>query len=105
VFSGSFPVLDVHEGERVCVTGPVSEFFGMSQITATAAGSLVLPAAAADLPAPATLVLPVVGDLNDYHEQYEGMRVAFAEPLYVSEYFEVAGLERHAHTCRRLPCQ
>ncbi|MGH8241260.1 MAG: hypothetical protein ACREXP_30175, partial [Steroidobacteraceae bacterium] len=44
VFSGSFPVLDVHEGERVCVTGPVSEFFGMSQITATAAGSLVLTA-------------------------------------------------------------
>ncbi len=94
VFSGSFPSLDVHEGERVCVTGPVSEFFGMTQITATAAGSLVLTAAAADLPAPATLVLPVVGNRNDYYEQHEGMRVAFAEPLYVSEYFEVPAMDR-----------
>lgn len=90
VFSGSFPALDVHEGERVCVRGPVSEFFGMSQITATAAGSLVLTASNVALPEPATLVLPVVGDINDYYEQYEGMRVAFAEPLFVSEYFEVA---------------
>src|SRR5688500_17487021 len=57
VFSGSFPTLDVHEGERVCVTGPVSEFFGMSQITATAAGSVVLTAAAVDMPEPATLAL------------------------------------------------
>lgn len=90
VFSGSFPTLDVHEGERVCVTGPVSEFFGMSQITATAAGSLALTAPAVALPEPATLVLPVVGDRNDYYEQYEGMRVTFAERLHVSEYFEVA---------------
>lgn len=90
VFSGSFPALDVREGQKVCVTGPVSEFFGMTQITATAANSLMLVADAVPLPDPATIRLPVVGDLNDYYERYEGMRIQFSEPLYVAEYFEVA---------------
>lgn len=90
VFSGNAPALDVQEGDKVCVTGPVSEFFGMTQVSATAAGSIALVEANSVLPAPATLDLPVVGDLNDYYEQYEGMRVKFADPLDVSEYFEVA---------------
>lgn len=90
VFSGSSPPLDVQEGQRVCVTGRVSEFFGMTQVTAAAAGSIALIAANATLPEPVTIDLPVVGDLHDYYEQYEGMRVQFADSLYVSEYFEVA---------------
>lgn len=90
VFTGSAPSLDVREGQQICVRGPVSEFFGMTQLTATAAGSLTLSAASASLPPPATIDLPVVGDINDYYEQREGMRVAFADTLYVSEYFEVA---------------
>jgi predicted extracellular nuclease len=90
IFTGSAPVLDVQEGQRVCVSGPVSEFFGMTQLTATAAGSLTLVATDVPPPEAATIDLPVVGDLNDYYEQYEGMRVQFSKPLYVSEYFEVA---------------
>jgi predicted extracellular nuclease len=90
VFTGNAPVLDVLEGQRICVTGAVSDFFGMTQITATAAGSLVKTADDSVLPTPAELALPVAGDLNDYYEQFEGMRVRFAQPLYVAEYFEVA---------------
>jgi uncharacterized protein len=90
VFSGSAPALDVLEGQTVCVTGPVSEFFGMTQITAAAAGSLSLVKSGGALPTPAVLDLPVVGDLQDFYEQYEGMRVQFSDKLYVSEYFEVA---------------
>jgi predicted extracellular nuclease len=90
VFTGNAPALDVQEGQKVCVTGPVSEFFGMTQVTATAAGSLALVAASAPLPDPALLHLPVIGDLNDHYEQHEGMRVQFADVLHVSEYFEVA---------------
>src|SRR5688500_3398311 len=42
VFTGSAPVLDVQEGQKVCVLGRVSEFFGMTQLTATASGSLTI---------------------------------------------------------------
>jgi predicted extracellular nuclease len=90
VFSGSNPPLDVAEGQRICVTGQVSEFFGMTQVSATTSGSLRLMASNVPLPAPAALALPVTGDLNDYYEQYEGMRVRYASSLHVSEYFEVA---------------
>jgi predicted extracellular nuclease len=90
VFTGSAPSLDVQEGQTVCVSGPVSEFFGMTQVTAALAGSLALVGEGSALPPAATLDLPVVGDINDYYEQFEGMRVRFADTLYVSEYFEVA---------------
>ncbi len=90
IFTGNAPVLDVEEGQQVCITGRVSEFFGMTQVTATAAGSLTLVADNAPLPAPATIDLPISGDINDVYEQREGMRVQFSDPLYVSEYFEVA---------------
>ncbi|HVF18403.1 MAG TPA: ExeM/NucH family extracellular endonuclease, partial [Steroidobacteraceae bacterium] len=90
VFTGSVPPLDVQEGQTVCVTGFVSEFFGMTQVTAANAGSLELVNDHVPLPAPSVLQLPVVGDINDYYEQFEGMRVSFASPLYVAEYFEVA---------------
>ena len=90
VFTGNAPALDVQEGQKVCVSGVVSEFFGMTQLTATTAGSLALVATDVLLPAAATVDLPIAGDLNDYYEQYEGMRVQFSKPLYVSEYFEVA---------------
>jgi predicted extracellular nuclease len=90
VFTGNSPPLDVLEGQQVCVTGAVSEFFGMTQISAPAAGSVVLSAPSTELPTPAVLDLPIVGNRDDYYEQFEGMRVSFADRLYVSEYFEVA---------------
>lgn len=105
IFTGSTPVLDVQEGERICIRGRVSEFFGMTQLTATAAGSLVLTQSGAGLPDPATLELPVVGDLNDYYERFEGMRVQFSEPLFVSEYFELARYGQIVLTQDRRPYQ
>jgi uncharacterized protein len=90
VFTGNAPALDVHEGQKVCVRGPVSEFFGMTQVSATAADAITPIAESTPLPAPATIDLPVMGNVNDYYEQFEGMRVKFADTLYVSEYFEVA---------------
>jgi predicted extracellular nuclease len=90
VFTGNSPVLDVQEGDRICVRGTVSEFFGMTQITATAAGSIVLTEAGVALPSAAQITLPVVGDLDAFYERFEGMRVRFTNPLYVAEYFELA---------------
>jgi predicted extracellular nuclease len=89
VFTGT-PRLDVTEGERICVTGPVSEFFGLTEITATAVNSLVRTASSAALPPAAEVAMPVTGNVDAYFEQFEGMRVHFAQPLYVAEYFEVA---------------
>lgn len=86
--SGNF-LTDVNEGDRVRVTGIVTEFFGETQITASAvevtgSGSI----------APVNVDLPVVevitnsdGELIANLEQYEGMLVSFNEALTVDEYF------------------
>ncbi len=71
---------DVAAGEVVRVRGAVSEFNGMTEITASQiwhCGSGTV--------APTTLALPVssVGDF----EVYEGMLVTFPQPLVISEYF------------------
>jgi predicted extracellular nuclease len=97
VFTGNAAPLDVQEGDKVQVTGAVSEYFGMTQLTATAAGSVVLAADNADAATnlaevPATGIgLPAAGvDVDDYYEQFEGMLVRFDDTMVVSEYFEVA---------------
>ena len=33
---------------------------------------------------------PIVGDVNDFYEAREGMKVTFVDTLTVSEYFELA---------------
>ncbi|MCL6435463.1 MAG: ExeM/NucH family extracellular endonuclease [Leptolyngbyaceae cyanobacterium HOT.MB2.61] len=92
VFTGNTAPLDVQEGQIVRLTGAVSEFFGMTQVSATTAGSITLVNGGNNLAlVPPTIIgLPVTGDINDFYEQYEGMRVQFADKLYVSEYFELA---------------
>lgn len=100
VFCAACPVA-VEVGDKVQVTGPSSEFFGMSQLSATTAGSIMVMASDQALPTPAALDLPVPGGpfadlasataaINAYYEQYEGMLVRFADTLTVSEYFELA---------------
>ncbi|MEO8502733.1 MAG: ExeM/NucH family extracellular endonuclease [Acidobacteriota bacterium] len=81
----------VAEGQRVKATGTVSEFSGMTEITASAAGSVVVTDAANHLAevTPAAIALPVVGDLNAFYEAREGMLVTFTDTLTVSEYFEL----------------
>ena len=91
VFCNSCPTA-VAEGQRVRVTGPVSEFFGATEITASTAGSVVVTDAGNHLAevTPAAIDLPVVGLVDDFYEPREGMKVTFVDTLTVSEYFELA---------------
>ncbi|HSF80329.1 MAG TPA: ExeM/NucH family extracellular endonuclease [Anaerolineales bacterium] len=73
--------MDVSPGEGVRVRGFVSEFFGLTEITA----SQIWSCSTGNSVAPTALSLPVtsVGDF----EAYEGMLVTFPQALYISEYF------------------
>jgi len=99
--------LDVQEGQKVRVTGVVSEFFGMTQIIATTVGSVTVidPGNNLNQITPATINLPVVGDINDYYEQFEGMKVTFPGKLVVSEYFELARFGQIVLTANERPFQ
>jgi len=100
VFCSSCPT-PVNVGDKVRVTGTSSEFFGMSQLSATTAASVTVLSSGNPLPIPASIDLPVPnvpsGDLNAaitainaYFEAFEGMLVTFPDALSVSEYFELA---------------
>ena len=82
----------VAEGQRVRATGTVSEFFNMTEITASTGGSVVVVDAGNHLAevTPAPIDLPIVGDVNTFYEAREGMLVTFVDTLSVSEYFELA---------------
>jgi predicted extracellular nuclease len=100
VFCSSCPT-PVSVGDKVRVTGTASDFFGMSQLTASTAASVTVISSDNSLPTPGSVQLPVPdvpdGDLalataaiNAYFEAYEGMLVTFPATLSVSEYFELA---------------
>jgi uncharacterized repeat protein (TIGR01451 family) len=90
IFCNTCPTA-VAEGQRVQVTGVVSEFNNMTEITASTAGSVVITNAGNNLAqvTPATIDLPVVGVVNDFYEAREGMLVTFIDTLSISEYFEL----------------
>ncbi|MBV8518369.1 MAG: ExeM/NucH family extracellular endonuclease [Acidobacteria bacterium] len=90
VFCNTCPTA-VAEGQRVRATGTVSEFNGKTEITASTAPSVTVTDAANHIAevTPATVVLPVIGDINTFYEKFEGMRVMFQNLLTVSEYFEL----------------
>ena len=73
---------DVAVGDRVRVTGPVTEFFGLTEISAR---DVQVCATGEELPAATELTMPL-GDL----EPYEGMLVTFPQDLAILEYFEYA---------------
>jgi hypothetical protein len=122
VFCSSCPTA-VNVGDKVRVTGASSDFFGMSQLSATTAASVSVLSSSNPLPTPATIELPVPGmpggDLaaataviNAYFEKFEGMLVTFPDTLSVSEYFELArygqvilteGGRPHTFTAANLP--
>jgi uncharacterized repeat protein (TIGR01451 family) len=92
VFCSACPT-NVAEGQRVQVTGTVSEFFNNTQITASTAGSVVITNAGNNLAqvTPATIDLPVVTpSIDTYYEPRENMLVNYVDTLTVSEYFEQA---------------
>ena len=100
VFCDSCPT-PVSVGDKVRVTGASSEFFGMSQLSATTGDSVTMLSSNTPLPTPASVHLPVpgvpTGDvtaatavINAFFEAVEGMLVTFPDTLSVSEYFELA---------------
>ncbi len=74
--------MDVNVGDAVRVRGSVSEFNGMTEITAA---QIWQCSTGNSLPAPVVLSLPVTS-VDDF-EAYEGMYVTFPQDLYISEYF------------------
>lgn len=73
--------INVSTGDGVRVRGTVSEYNGMTEITALQ----VQPCSTGNIITPASLGLPVIS-LNVL-EAHEGMLVTFAQPLAISEYF------------------
>ena len=86
VFDGNNPATDVRSGDRVNVTGTVSEYFGETQITEPVievVGSGTIKATAIVLPAVGTTTTSD-GDLVADFERYEGMLLRFPQTLSVS---------------------
>ncbi len=89
--------LDVNIGDEVHVLGTVSEFFGMTEVTATAAA---VCASGLELPPAAEITLPIQDPA--IYETLEGMRVTLPQALSILEFFEFGrfgtvtlGSERH----------
>jgi uncharacterized protein len=76
----------VSTGDVVRVTGKVSEFNGLTEIAPSASGVTVRSTGSTVTPASVGLPVADVGDL----ERYEGMQVAFAQTLTVTEVFNLA---------------
>lgn len=73
-------------GDLVEVTGTASEYFGQTQVSATAAGQVALVEAAVGVPAPVALPTDVTGDAR---EAFEGMLVAPGGDYLVSSSHEL----------------
>ncbi len=85
VFTGgaSVSIPDVVPGDLVRVTGEVTEFFGLTELTSV---SLLEIVTSAPLPAFTDITFPLTA--RDVLERYEGMRVRFPQPLVIAEYAE-----------------
>ncbi|MEL7036330.1 MAG: ExeM/NucH family extracellular endonuclease [Cyanobacteria bacterium J06592_8] len=83
IFDGNNPAVDVNIGDVVEVTGTVTEFNGLTELT-----NVTVSIEGTDtLPTPATVNFPVtaVDDL----ESFEGMGVTIPDTLFVTEYFNL----------------
>ena len=83
VFDGSTPAVSVAVGDRVRVTGTVSESFNNTQINPPT--SVLVCSSGNGLPAPTAVDLPEA--VNDDLERFENMLVVFPETLTVSGNF------------------
>ncbi|NEP17784.1 MAG: ExeM/NucH family extracellular endonuclease, partial [Leptolyngbya sp. SIO4C1] len=83
IFDGSSPAVDVAVGDLVQVTGTVTEFNGLTEltnVTVSQQGTAVLPTAA-------TVSFPL-SDAADL-EAFEGMQITIPDTLFVTEYFNL----------------
>ena len=74
--------IDVVLGDEVRIRGVISEFNGMTEITAN---QIWICSTSNPLPAAAQLSLPVT--FVEEFEAFEGMRITFPQDLYIAEYF------------------
>ncbi|MEM8505206.1 MAG: ExeM/NucH family extracellular endonuclease [Cyanobacteria bacterium P01_D01_bin.1] len=83
IFDGDMPAVDVNVGDVVEVTGTVTEFNGLTELTDVT----VVIAGTDALPTAATVNFPVaaVEDL----EAFEGMQITIPDTLFVTEYFNL----------------
>jgi len=91
VFDGDSANVDVFAGQRVQVTGEVTEWFTETQImpaTVTVIG--MGSAAAVELVLPASYRLNSEGQFIADLEQYEGMLVNLPDPAFISDVFNLA---------------
>ncbi|AFL75629.1 ExeM/NucH family extracellular endonuclease [Thiocystis violascens] len=93
VFEGNTFLTDVSVGDRVQVTGIVTEYFGETQLQASGvtligSGNPLPTAAAIDLPS-AAVSTAQGGDFQPDLEAYEGMLVSFSETLTITEMFQL----------------
>lgn len=94
VFDGFSPETDVTIGDKVSVSGTVSEFFGSTQISNVTAISIISSGNA--LPAAALVSLPLASTVSNSDnelipdlENIEGMRATFPQTLIVTELFQL----------------
>ncbi|MGY2063912.1 ExeM/NucH family extracellular endonuclease [Blastococcus sp. SYSU DS0619] len=81
-----FSSVEVDLGDTVAVTGAAEEYYEQTQVSAGSAVGVCADGTAADLPAPAPLDLPAD---DAARERLEGMRVAPADTLTVSEVYDL----------------
>ena len=81
VFSTT-PAINV--GDRLRITGKITEYYNMTQLTPTSAAT-VLTCSTGHEVTPTEITLPVTAP-RDF-EQYEGMLVTFPQALHIAEYF------------------
>lgn len=91
IFDGDAPVVDVNVGDKVRVTGSVTEFFGQTEINAVQvaiSGSGAVNATEVQLPA-ISVISNTDGRLIPDLERYEGMLVTFPAPLTITDLFNL----------------
>ncbi len=75
-------------GDSVRVQGLVSEVDGRTTISATTAGAIAVLSSGNPPPPAVSLgssVFPITGDVDDFYEKYESMRLTYADTLTVAD--------------------
>lgn len=79
--------LTLSEGDQVRVTGSVSEFFGLTQLSINSDNDVTVLSSGNTLPTAATVNFPLAAEAD--LESFEGMRVTIPNTLFVTEYFNL----------------
>lgn len=93
IFDGNNPAVDVNIGDLVEITGTVAEFFGQTQISATAVAVLetaqMIPDVVEVVFPTASVAIDAAGGFVANLEAYEGMLVNIAQDMTITEMFNL----------------